>query len=590
MAQVLGTNQAGRTGSGVFTLPLPTANGIQSVLAIIAHEGPMTVASNWTVLFDVDINGAYHYNTMSGNFGIAFCVANIANSPGTTWNFTQLYPNFVCAGIVIGYDGEFLDSAIIESTLGTAVSPAITTPGDWQVIRAFFDAGESTYVNYPNSGSLFDSYQFRQVASGAAALVAVTHEESPGGSTPSYDEAEWTLPLTPEGSTGFTLSIQFGAPPGPQPSAPNITTSTLSTAYTNEAFSQTLIATGNTPITWSIQSGSLPAGLSLNPTTGLINGTSIGYEMGSVTIRATNTEGFDEQEFSWVSQFPEEEAGRTAGLTTTQGTPYYRVPLTIMGDPAVVYLPRGVPLHTNINLMVVAHGAEDDETFIDGHPFATVEHCLDRGMIMICPYASGNQFGNDTARFNYDYAINWAWLLWTFSDIVWYGFSMGAHAGLILNLRSGGVLNDTWGFAGFVFIDLPWDMLWHWNNGSGWEHGLIVNAYGGYDAAYDPATYSPSTYAGVRAFVSYSPDDTVAVAAHDSLAMQSYTAGYANLTMYQSYGDHENPPHFAPTQVNAWLDNLIFGDGGTTNTFDRLYVGSDPADRAYLGDTLIWEG
>lgn len=49
--------------------------------------------------------------------------------------------------------------------------------------------------------------------------------------------------------------------------------STLTAAQTNTAYSLQLSATGGSSLTWSVNSGSLPAGLTLNPSSGLISGT-----------------------------------------------------------------------------------------------------------------------------------------------------------------------------------------------------------------------------------------------------------------------------------------------------------------------------
>jgi len=58
------------------------------------------------------------------------------------------------------------------------------------------------------------------------------------------------------------------------PAALVITTSSLSNGQINVAYSAMLAATGGTtPYTWSLTSGTLPAGLSLNASTGAINGT-----------------------------------------------------------------------------------------------------------------------------------------------------------------------------------------------------------------------------------------------------------------------------------------------------------------------------
>jgi hypothetical protein len=58
------------------------------------------------------------------------------------------------------------------------------------------------------------------------------------------------------------------------PSSLSITTQSLPSAQVGAAYSVTLTATGGTPpYTWSVTAGTLPAGLSLNPATGVISGT-----------------------------------------------------------------------------------------------------------------------------------------------------------------------------------------------------------------------------------------------------------------------------------------------------------------------------
>lgn len=74
------------------------------------------------------------------------------------------------------------------------------------------------------------------------------------------------------------------------PSPPVITTtSPLTSGTQNVAYSTTLAFTdGELPVTWSITSGTLPTGLSLNVDTGEISGTPIGSGTSSFTAKATD--------------------------------------------------------------------------------------------------------------------------------------------------------------------------------------------------------------------------------------------------------------------------------------------------------------
>ena len=89
----------------------------------------------------------------------------------------------------------------------------------------------------------------------------------------------------------FTISENAAA-------APTITTDTLPDGKVGEAYSQTLSATGTTPITWGIDSGNLPAGLTLDEATGEISGTPTAAGTASFTVKVENSAGSDTKELS----------------------------------------------------------------------------------------------------------------------------------------------------------------------------------------------------------------------------------------------------------------------------------------------------
>jgi len=85
--------------------------------------------------------------------------------------------------------------------------------------------------------------------------------------------------------TAVVATFSGGASPNP----PHITTSSLSNGTQDTAYSATLAAAGGaTPYSWSITTGTLPAGLSLNANTGAISGTPTASGTSNFTVQVTD--------------------------------------------------------------------------------------------------------------------------------------------------------------------------------------------------------------------------------------------------------------------------------------------------------------
>ena len=83
---------------------------------------------------------------------------------------------------------------------------------------------------------------------------------------------------------------------------PDITTTTLLPGTVNQAYNQPMAATGGTaPLTWSISAGTLPAGLNLDATTGVISGTPTATGTSPFTVQVQDAGGNpDTQDLSIV--------------------------------------------------------------------------------------------------------------------------------------------------------------------------------------------------------------------------------------------------------------------------------------------------
>ncbi len=153
------------------------------------------------------------------------------------------------------------------------------------------------------SGVPAPTYQWQISSDGAVTWRDVA--DGTGGTTTAYTTPATTLSMdgcqyrcVATNSQGSTTSRPATLIVSTAPILPTITTAALSHGVVGAAYSQTLVATGTMPITWSIESGALPAGLTLNAPAGEITGTPTTAGVSSFTVKAANTTGSDTQPLS----------------------------------------------------------------------------------------------------------------------------------------------------------------------------------------------------------------------------------------------------------------------------------------------------
>jgi hypothetical protein len=133
--------------------------------------------------------------------------------------------------------------------------------------------------------------------------------------------------------TGSSFSITVAA----APVAPTITTASLVGGTVGLSYRQTLAATGDTPITWSVTPGSLPDGLTLS-STGTISGTPTAAGVFTFTVEATNATSSDTKSPSiTIAAAPVPPTIMTTSLAGgVVGTPYSQT-LSATGDTPIAW-------------------------------------------------------------------------------------------------------------------------------------------------------------------------------------------------------------------------------------------------------------
>ena len=220
-----------------------SAGTLPAGLSLVASTGVIsgTPTTAGTVSFTVQVKDAAN-NT-------ATKALSIAVAAGVTP--VQITTSSVPAGQVgVSY------STMIQATGGT-------TPYSWTITAGALPAGLTLSAG---TGSISGT----PTASGSFSFTAkVTDSTSPTAQT---------------GTKAFNLTI--AAAPNPV----QITTNSLPSAQVNTAYSTTLAASnGTTPYSWSITSGSLPAGLTLTAATGAISGTPTTAGTSSFTVKVTDS-------------------------------------------------------------------------------------------------------------------------------------------------------------------------------------------------------------------------------------------------------------------------------------------------------------
>ncbi|WP_138758769.1 hypothetical protein [Modestobacter altitudinis] len=235
----------------------------------------------------------------------------------------------------------------------------------------------------------------------------------------------------------------------------------------------------------------------------------------------------------------------------------------------VLYVPDSL-LSSDVSavpVVMTAHGYTDDAaTWLDkGHISPMRDAMLEAGYVVVSPYHEAT-FGNADGQSRIERARSYVGNVWDVSGTVLMGFSMGGGISAVALHRQ--TLPDVRG----AFLTAPlldWSQVYLTRHDD-FTRQASTALFAAYDAtdqesflvnasAYDPMQQPASAYAGIRALVRSSPEDTSidqttnALAWVDLVRVQAAEVDYTEVT-----GEHGSDSHFGNTdEIIAFFDQAM---------------------------------
>jgi hypothetical protein len=241
-----------------------------ALLAEIAQDRAFDTAS---LLLENTLRGSDLATALTSEVGANFTAPN----GGVTYSADE--PSFeVVPDITLG------GTVGLDELLPTVTLSAPTEPSTGQINAS------GTFVSYAASPSV----TFRLSQAGSETNVQIAALSSPnwtatvtGLSAGTYSALARIVDSRGTVQTASqTVTVSGGAA-----TAPTITTTSLADGTAGTAYSATIVATGSSPIAWSVSSGALPTGLSLTTATGAVTGTPTVAALFGFVATATNSAG-----------------------------------------------------------------------------------------------------------------------------------------------------------------------------------------------------------------------------------------------------------------------------------------------------------
>jgi len=291
------TGTSSQAGSFTFTVQASNSQGSATTAALTISvkprpQAPVFTASSPPAAATVGTPYSYTF-AASGNPAPSYSVtADSSLPPGVSLN--------PASGELSGTPtsaGTFTFTAQASNGIDPPATQSVTITVSERTTPPLFTASDP-----PATGTVGTSYSYIFAASGTPppgyavgsgtlppGLVLSTNGALTG--TPSIS-GTFTFAVTAANSAGTASSGPLSVTVAPAPAAPKFVASTPpAKATVTVPYSYTFTATGNPSPTFAVASGSLPAGLALDPASGILSGTPTAASTFTFTVSATNGVG-----------------------------------------------------------------------------------------------------------------------------------------------------------------------------------------------------------------------------------------------------------------------------------------------------------
>jgi parallel beta-helix repeat protein len=240
-----------------------------------SNSAPLTITQAAVSGKGFDINAPSIPVTLAVGQSAQFTTSFEPAAIGSTSGSVLITKTHISSPQLMSGSGSATPSVIIEQATiamtgaGVPVTPSITT----QPASKTVTAGQTTTFSVAASGEAPLTYQWRKNGTSINGATSTTYSTPATAASDSGSQFSVVVSNSAGNVTSNAAILIVNAAPG----APlQITTSLLPNAQAGIQIQLTLNATGGVqPYHWSIASGTLPSGLSLNADTGVLSGTAL---------------------------------------------------------------------------------------------------------------------------------------------------------------------------------------------------------------------------------------------------------------------------------------------------------------------------